>query len=128
MKWIPLLIIAVLIVVIFVLKKNGRISPNEAVTRLRGGALVIDVRSRGEYATDHLPCAINIPLDELGSSLPQQVKDTNRVLLLHCQSGLRSGMAVTQLHAMGYRNVFNLGSLDRARKIIGNGGSEITAP
>ena len=122
MKWIPLLIIAVLIVVIFVLKKNGRISPNEAVTRLRGGALVIDVRSHDEYNADHLPCAINIPLDELATAVPRQVKDTNQVLLVHCQSGLRSGMAVTRLHAMGYRNVFNLGSLDRAREIIANGG------
>ena len=123
MRWIPLLIIAILIVVIFLLKKNGRISPADAVAQLRNGALVIDVRSRGEYAAAHLPCAINIPLDELDSAVPRQVKDTNQPLLLHCQSGLRSGMAVTKLHGMGYRNVFNLGSLERAREIIGGGGS-----
>ena len=123
MRWISLLIIAALVVVIFVLKKNGRISPRDAVAYLRDGALVIDVRSHDEYTADHLPCAINIPLDQLESAVPRQVKDPNQVLLLHCQSGLRSGMAVTKLHGMGYRNVFNLGSLARAREIIGNGGS-----
>jgi len=121
MKWLLLLIIAVLIVVIFLLKKNGRISPVDAAMRMRGGALVIDVRSRNEYAADHLPCAINIPLDELETALPRQVKDTNQILLLHCQSGLRSGLAVIKLRGMGYRNVSNLGSLERAKAIC-NGG------
>ena len=122
MKWISLLIIAVIIAVIFMLKKNGRVSPAEAQVYLRNGALVIDVRSHGEFSAGHLPCAINIPLDELETALPRHVNDTNRVLLLHCQSGLRSGMAVRKLHGLGYRNVYNLGSLDRAREIVGNGG------
>ena len=123
MRWIPLLIIAILVVALYLLKKNGRISPDDAVAQLRSGALVIDVRSHDEYAADHLPCAINIPLDELEATLPRQVKDTNRVLLLHCQSGLRSGFAVSKLHGMGYPNVYNLGSLQRARNIIGNCGA-----
>ena len=121
MKWLVLLLIAGLIVVIFLLKKNGRISPVDAAMRMRAGALVIDVRSRNEYAADHLPRAINIPFDELETVLPGMVKDTNQVLLLHCQSGLRSGLAVIKLHGMGYPNVSNLGSLERARAICSGG-------
>lgn len=122
MKWISLLIIVALIVGIFLLKKSGRISPKDAVACLMNGALVIDVRSPGEYQEDHLPSAINIPLGEIETALPQRVKDKNQILLLHCQSGLRSGVAVQKLHVMGYAKVFNLGSLARAREIIGNVG------
>jgi rhodanese-related sulfurtransferase len=41
------------------------------------------------------------------------------MLLLHCLSGMRSGMAKQKLKSLGYANVFNLGSLARARKIVG---------
>jgi rhodanese-related sulfurtransferase len=85
---------------------------------LKNGALVIDVRSSGEFASGHLPVAINVPLDEIETVLPQRVKDKNQVLLLHCQSGTRSGMAKTKLKRMGYPNVFNLGSYGRAETIL----------
>jgi rhodanese-related sulfurtransferase len=45
------------------------------------------------------------------------VKDQNQVLLVHCLSGGRSGLAKQQLKGMGYPNVFNLGSLSRTRMI-----------
>jgi phage shock protein E len=50
------------------------------------------------------------------------VKDKNQVLLLHCASGMRSGVAKQKLKSLGYANFFNLGSLARARKIAGNAG------
>jgi len=48
------------------------------------------------------------------------VPDKNQVLLLHCLSGTRSGIAKRQLKSMGYQNVFNLGSYGRAGKILGD--------
>lgn len=122
MKWIILIVIAAIIAAVFILKKSGRISPKDAQGYLRDGALVIDVRSRSEFSSGHLPSAINIPLDEIDSALPRQLPDSNQVLLLHCQSGMRSGLAQRKLRGMGYPNVFNLGSLVRAREIVGNGG------
>jgi rhodanese-related sulfurtransferase len=46
------------------------------------------------------------------------VKDKNRVLLLHCQSGARSKVARKKLIALGCPNTFNMGSYDRAARIV----------
>jgi rhodanese-related sulfurtransferase len=100
------------------LKQAGQISANDAGGHLKKGAMVIDVRSPGEFESGHLPKAINIPLDDIGDALPRRVQDKNQVLLLHCQSGMRSGIAAKKLKGMGYTNTFNLGSLARARSII----------
>jgi len=102
----------------FIWKQQSLISPEKAREYLKQGALVIDVRTPGEFQADHLTQAINIPLGDLQDSLPQRVKDKNQVLLLHCLSGGRSEMAKHKLKGMGYPNSFNLGSLTRARKIV----------
>jgi phage shock protein E len=119
MNWTIILVIAAGVAVIFMLKKTGQISAQEARAHLKNGALVIDVRSRGEFSSGHLPNAVNIPLDEIESALPRRVKDKNQVLLLHCLSGTRSGMAKQKLKSMGYPNAFDLGSYGRAQRIVG---------
>src|ERR1017187_239250 len=118
MNWTTILVIAAIITVIFMIKKSGQISPKDALAYLKNGALVIDVRSPGEFNSGHLPTAINIPLDEIETALPRRAKDKNQTLLLHCQSGMRSGMAKQKLKGMGYTNTFNLGSLARAKQIV----------
>ena len=118
MNWTTTLIIAAIVAVIFMMKKSGQISAKDALEKLHNGALVIDVRSAGEFSSGHLAKAINIPLDEIETALPKRVKDKNQVLLLHCASGMRSGMAKTKLIGMGYTNAFNLGSYGRAEKIV----------
>ena len=107
MNWTTILIIAGIVVIVFMIKKTGQISANDALEKLKSGALVIDVRSVGEFNSGHLAKAINIPLDEIETALPKRVKDKNQVLLLHCASGMRSGMAKTKLIGMGYTNAFN---------------------
>ena len=91
---------------------------------MKNGALVIDVRSRGEFSAGHLPRAINIPLDEIAAAVPQRVPDKNQVLLLHCLSGTRSGMAKSTLKSLGYANVFNLGSYQRAGRVVAQDSSK----
>ena len=118
MNWTTTLIIAAIVAVIFMMKKSGQISAKDALEKMKNGALVIDVRSPGEFSSGHLAKAINIPLDEIETALPNRVKDKNQVLLLHCASGMRSGMAKTKLIGMGYTNAFNLGSYGRAEKIV----------
>ena len=60
-----------------------------------------------------------LDLSDLVVSLaPGELKDKSRVLLLHCLSGGRSGIAKRQLKGMGYTNVFNLGSYGRAKQIV----------
>ncbi len=119
MNWTTTLIIAAVVAVIFMMKKSGQISAKDALKKLKNGALVIDVRSPGEFNSGHLPVAINIPLDEIETALLKRVKDKNQVLLLHCASGMRSGMAKSKLKGMGYANAFNLGSYGRAEEIMG---------
>jgi phage shock protein E len=104
------------------MKRAGQISARDALAHLKAGALVIDVRSPGEFSADHLPRAINIPLDEIENSLPERVKDKKQVLLLHCASGMRSSVARGMLKRMGYANAYNLGSYGRAEKIVGDAG------
>jgi phage shock protein E len=119
MNWNWILIIGGVMAAVFLLKRMSFISPEAARQHLQQGALVIDVRSPGEFNSGHLPNAINIPLDGIETVLPRRVKDKNQMLLLHCLSGMRSGMAKQKLKSLGYANVFNLGSLARARKIVG---------
>jgi len=87
---------------------------------LLNGARVIDVRRSDEFSSGHLAKALNIPMEQLESVLPERVPDRNHTLLLRCLSGSRSGMAKWKWKRLGYTNVFNLGSFARARKIVGD--------
>lgn len=118
MNWITILIIVVAIALFLTISKAGQISAQDAAAYLKNGALVIDVRSRGEFDSGHLTNAINIPLDQIATAVPERVKDNSQVLLLHCASGMRSGMAQKKLNSLGYTNAFNLGSYGRAKSIL----------
>jgi phage shock protein E len=118
MNWTTTLIIAAVVALVFMLKTAGQISAKDALAHLKNGALVIDVRSPGEFNSGHLSAALNLPLDEIETALPRRVPDKNQVLLLHCQSGMRSGMAKKKLNGLGYANAFNLGSYGRAESIL----------
>ena len=119
MNWIAICVILAVFTAVFLLKRSGQIGEKDAVTRLKSGALVIDVRTPAEFNASHLPSAINIPLDQIETALPRRVKDKSQVLLLHCHSGMRSGVAKKKLNALGYTNVFNMGSYGRAMQIVG---------
>lgn len=74
------------------------------------GALLLDVRTEGEYAEGHIPGAQNLPLQSLeGIATVAPAKDTP--LFLYCRSGARSGQAASQLQRMGYTRVTNIGGI-----------------
>lgn len=118
MAWIIVLIIATVAVAMLLMQRVSSASPEMLRKYLREGALVIDVRSPQEYRGGHVPGALNIPLNELSDQLPRDVPDKDKVLLLHCLSGMRSRNGQRQLQRLGYKNVFNLGSLHRAKQIV----------
>ncbi|MFJ4758222.1 rhodanese-like domain-containing protein [Streptomyces sp. NPDC088763] len=66
------------------------LATDEARTRLHE-LIVIDVRTRGEYAGGHLPGALNIPLDQIQRALPdiRHAADRGDILVV-CASGARS--------------------------------------
>ncbi|WP_231512478.1 rhodanese-like domain-containing protein [Paucibacter sp. KBW04] len=72
--------------------------------------LVIDVRSPGEYASGHVDGALNVPLDRIEADLPALAPDKGQAILLCCASGMRSGMALRALQAMGYQAAVNGGA------------------
>jgi len=75
---------------------------------LVNGGLLLDVRSRGEYASGHANGSKNIPLDELGGSLEQLDKEQHIIVV--CASGMRSSQAVSFMKQKGFTNCYNGGS------------------
>ena len=118
MNWIPILIVAAFVMVVLILKQAGQVSAATARGLLAKGALVVDVRSPGEFASCNLPQAMNIPLGEIEAVVSGRVKDRTQPLLLYCASGTRSGLAKRKLASLGFTNVFNLGSYGRAEAVL----------
>jgi phage shock protein E len=118
MNWTTVLILAAVVAAFLLLKRVGQISTKAAREFIKHGALVIDVRSPGEFGGGHLQRAVNMPLSDIERLIERKVKDKNQVLLLHCQSGVRSGLARKKLIALGYSNAFNIGSYGRALRVV----------
>lgn len=75
---------------------------------VKQGAVVVDVRTKGEFANGHVRGSVNIPLDQLRNNLGR-FSDKNKVIITCCASGTRSGMAKSILKEKGYTNVHNGG-------------------
>ena len=71
---------------------------------------VLDVRTPGEYASGHLPGALNIPVQELDRRVAE-VGPADRELIVYCRSGHRSSRATEILRQHGYSKVHNLGPM-----------------
>nr|WP_294858776.1 rhodanese-like domain-containing protein [uncultured Fluviicola sp.] len=75
---------------------------------VKDGAIIVDVRSKGEYAGGHIKGSINISLDTLGSNL-NKLKDKDKPIITCCASGMRSASAKNILKSNGYTQVHNGG-------------------
>lgn len=89
---------------------NGFIPVEEAQAFLEQGAVVVDVRTLPEWNEGHGP-SLFLPLDQLEARLHELPKD--KVLLMVCRSGARSGNAAAWLRAQGYQ-AYNLGPWQRS--------------
>ncbi|WP_258104116.1 rhodanese-like domain-containing protein [Marinoscillum sp. MHG1-6] len=67
---------------------------------LENGAVIIDVRTPGEYQGGHVDGSKNFPLQTLGASL-SKIKNMNKPIVLCCASGMRSGQATSMLKSEG---------------------------
>jgi phage shock protein E len=86
---------------------------------IKDGAIILDVRSKGEYAGGHVKGSVNIPLDQLGNNL-KKLKDKEQNIITCCASGMRSGSAKNFLKQQGYTNVHNGGSWTSVDKLKNN--------
>ena len=91
------------------LKKILGLGPKVDYAQLvKEGAIILDVRSKGEYASGHIKGSINISVDQLGNHL-DKLKDKNKTIITCCASGMRSASAKSMLSSQGYTKVYNGG-------------------
>jgi rhodanese-related sulfurtransferase len=64
---------------------------------------VLDVRTPEEFASGHVPGAVNIPYDQVASRLAEVPKD--KEVVLYCRSGRRAGLAAAELEKAGYQDL-----------------------
>jgi len=117
-KFQPAFIAVIAIVTVLSCQSRGGLAEAEARKYVQQGALVVDVRTVEEFNAKHISGVINIPLAEVRERLPKLVTNRSDVVLLHCRSGRRSGIAEQELRSLGYSNVFNIGGFDQAAKMI----------
>jgi phage shock protein E len=76
-------------------------------------ALLLDVRTEQEYIVEHASGAVLFPLDDISAGSAQSViPDKSTAALVYCRTGRRSLEAAERLLALGYENVYDLGSLE----------------
>jgi len=75
---------------------------------IKQGAVILDVRSKGEFSGGHIKNSINIPVDQLSNNL-SKLKNKDKSIICCCASGIRSGAAKRILESNGYRAVYNGG-------------------
>ena len=74
---------------------------------VKEGAVILDVRSPGEFQGGHIKGSINVPLQSIQSSLGKIPK--NKTIITCCASGMRSASAISILKSAGYADVHNGG-------------------
>lgn len=83
---------------------------------IKEGAIIVDVRSKAEYADGHVKKSINIPLEQVVSNV-DNLKSYSHIITC-CKSGTRSAMAVRLLKSKGFKNVTNGGSWQNVNEYI----------
>ena len=89
-----------------------KITAKEAYEKMQfGGVTVVDVRTKAEYNEGHIPGAILLPNENIGSTVPEELPEKDAVILVYCRSGRRSRKAAEKLLSIGYRNVYDFGGI-----------------
>lgn len=74
----------------------------------REDAVLLDVRESSEFAKGHILNARNVPLQQIEQRLRDLEKFKKKPLIVHCETGNRSGGAVAVLRRNGFEQVYNL--------------------
>ena len=92
----------------------AQISQDEAKLMMKDddGHVIVDVRRADEYAKGHIPGAILIPNEEIGTDEPEELPDKKQIILVYCRTGRRSKEAAQKLADMGYVNVYEFGGIE----------------
>lgn len=90
-----------------------QISMEEAVQMMEdeSGYVILDVRRPDEYAAGHIPGAINVANETIGTAEIPELPDKDQLILVYCRSGRRSKEASEKLVKLGYTNIVEFGGI-----------------
>ena len=90
-----------------------QVSMDEAIDIMnqQTGYIILDVRRVDEFASGHIPGAINIPNETIGTNEIPQLPDKDQMILVYCRSGRRSKEASQKLADLGYTNIVEFGGI-----------------
>lgn len=74
--------------------------------------LLLDVRTQAEFEQAHIPGALCIPNETIGTSEIPALPDKNQLILVYCRSGNRSKQAAEKLAQLGYTNIVEFGGIN----------------
>jgi rhodanese-related sulfurtransferase len=89
------------------------ITMDEAVTMMaqETNYIILDVRRPDEFAAGHIPNAINVANETIGTAEISELPDKNQLIMVYCRSGRRSKEASEKLVKLGYTNIVEFGGI-----------------
>lgn len=95
-------------------KTYSQVSPEEAAAMMEEETdyIILDVRTQEEYETAHIPGAICIPNETIGTDEIPELPDKDQLILVYCRSGNRSKQASEKLAKQGYTNIVEFGGIN----------------
>ena len=95
-------------------KTYRQITMEEAVTMMEEETeyIILDVRTAEEYSEKHIPGAINIANESIGTEDIPELPDKDQLILVYCRSGNRSKQASEKLVKLGYTNIVEIGGIN----------------
>ena len=90
-----------------------QITMDEAVNMMaqETGYIILDVRRPDEFAAGHIPNAINVPNETIGTVEIPELPDKDQLIMVYCRSGRRSKEASEKLIKLGYTNIVEFGGI-----------------
>ena len=91
-----------------------QVNMDEAITMMEEGSgyIILDVRTPEEFAEKHIPGAINVANETIGTDEITELPDKDQLILVYCRSGNRSKQASEKLVALGYTNIVEFGGIN----------------
>ena len=89
------------------------ITMDEAVAMMEQetGYIILDVRRPDEFAAGHIPNAINVANETIGTAEIPELPDKDQLIMVYCRSGRRSKEASEKLVKLGYTNIVEFGGI-----------------
>ncbi len=81
---------------------------NDRIAWADRSLVVLDVRTAAEYAEGHIPGAVNIPRDELGTRAGELANARDSDIVVYCKTGPRATEAIGVLEKQGFKRLYHL--------------------